>query len=99
MINHSSKDFNYKGMVFTLSGEALPVLLIKATQDIQVGQELLIDYGVTRKSFGGEAADSCGWTNEGSSPARQSNPLTYSSALCCCWFFTDICSSNCLVYF
>uniref|UniRef100_A0A3Q2T448 SET domain-containing protein n=1 Tax=Fundulus heteroclitus TaxID=8078 RepID=A0A3Q2T448_FUNHE len=55
MINHSTKKLNVKGMVFHVPGEALPVLLIKAARDIKAGEELLIDYGVTQRSFGGEA--------------------------------------------
>uniref|UniRef100_A0A3Q2FFP9 SET domain-containing protein n=1 Tax=Cyprinodon variegatus TaxID=28743 RepID=A0A3Q2FFP9_CYPVA len=51
-INHSSKRFNVKGMVFHMPGEALPVLLIKAMRDIKAGEELLIDYGATQKSYG-----------------------------------------------
>ncbi|MEQ2172775.1 hypothetical protein GOODEAATRI_024867 [Goodea atripinnis] len=54
MINHSAKSFNVKGIVCDLQGHALPVLLFKATRDIKVGEEVYFDYGVTRRSFGGE---------------------------------------------
>ncbi|MEQ2265384.1 hypothetical protein XENORESO_006404, partial [Xenotaenia resolanae] len=54
MINHSAKSFNVKGIVCDLQGHALPVLLLKATRDIKVGEDVYFNYGVTRRSFGGE---------------------------------------------
>lgn len=59
MINHSSKRDNVKGLVVKMSIQTQdrPVFLIVAKRDINPGEELLIDYGVTRKSYGGEAME------------------------------------------
>uniref|UniRef100_A0A096LX81 SET domain-containing protein n=1 Tax=Poecilia formosa TaxID=48698 RepID=A0A096LX81_POEFO len=57
LINHSAKNFNVKCVVAKLAGLAEPTLLIKATRDICAGEEILIDYGVRRRSFGGEGMD------------------------------------------
>ncbi len=58
-INHSRKCFNVHPQRFTMalpSGPAETILFL-ATRDIKVNEEILYDYGVTRKSFQGEGAD------------------------------------------
>lgn len=59
MINHSRKRSNIKGQLQQLEvdGKVWNVILFIALRDIQVQQELLFDYGVSRKSFGGEGED------------------------------------------
>ncbi|XP_039454377.1 uncharacterized protein LOC120433003 [Oreochromis aureus] len=58
-MNHSRKNPNIKPQKFTMNFPAGPqeTILFIALKDITVGEELLWDYGVTRKSYGGEGED------------------------------------------
>ncbi|XP_041715403.2 N-lysine methyltransferase KMT5A-like [Coregonus clupeaformis] len=58
-INHSRKRRNIKGQLqqFEEDGEVWNVILFIAKRDIPVQEELLFDYGVSRKYFGGERED------------------------------------------
>ncbi|XP_041730366.2 N-lysine methyltransferase KMT5A-like [Coregonus clupeaformis] len=55
-INHSRKRSNIKGQLQQLEedGKVWNVILFIAQRDIPVQEELLFDYGVSRKYFGGE---------------------------------------------
>ncbi|XP_068108225.1 uncharacterized protein [Hyperolius riggenbachi] len=55
-INHSRKGDNLHPSLKEMD-DGTPVILFKAKKDIQPGTELLYNYGVTRMSHGGEAAD------------------------------------------
>ncbi|CAB1346391.1 unnamed protein product, partial [Coregonus sp. 'balchen'] len=58
-INHSRKRSNIKGQLQQLEedGKVWNVILFIAQRDIPVQEELLFDYGVSRKYFGGEGED------------------------------------------
>uniref|UniRef100_A0A3Q2WPW0 SET domain-containing protein n=1 Tax=Haplochromis burtoni TaxID=8153 RepID=A0A3Q2WPW0_HAPBU len=58
-MNHSRKNPNIKPQKFTMNFPAGPqeTILFIALKDIAVGEEVLWDYGVTRKSYGGEGED------------------------------------------
>ncbi|XP_071210909.1 uncharacterized protein [Salvelinus alpinus] len=58
-INHSRKRSNIKGQLQQLEedGNVWKIILFIALRDIQVQQELLFDYGVSRKCFVGEGED------------------------------------------
>ncbi|KAM9492395.1 uncharacterized protein ACWYII_004282 isoform 2-T2 [Salvelinus alpinus] len=58
-INHSRKRSNIKGQLQQLEedGNVWNIILFIALRDIQVQQELLFDYGVSRKCFVGEGED------------------------------------------
>ncbi|XP_038842288.1 uncharacterized protein LOC120041404 [Salvelinus namaycush] len=58
-INHSRKRSNIKGQLQQLEedGHVWNIILFIALRDIQVQQELLFDYGLSRKSFVGEGED------------------------------------------
>ncbi|OCT55990.1 hypothetical protein XELAEV_18003951mg [Xenopus laevis] len=56
-INLSRKRPNLKPTMRYFANDSRPHILFSANKDIDVGTELLFDYGVTRKSFSGEGAD------------------------------------------
>lgn len=58
-MNHSRKNPNVKPQKYTMNSPDGPreTILFIAQRDIRVGEELLWDYGVTRKAFGGEGQD------------------------------------------
>ncbi|XP_014882572.1 N-lysine methyltransferase SETD8-B-like, partial [Poecilia latipinna] len=57
LVNHSAKSSNSKCVVANRPGLGQPTVLITATRDIAAGEEVLMDYGVRRRSFGGEGMD------------------------------------------
>ncbi|XP_060756673.1 uncharacterized protein LOC132867684 [Neoarius graeffei] len=59
LINHSKKKANIKPKYFSvkINGEERDVILFLATRTLLVNEEVLFDYGINRKSFGGEGRD------------------------------------------
>ena len=59
LINHSKKKANIKPKycVMEKRGEMKDVILFIATKDLEVGEEVLFDYGVNKKSFNNEGMD------------------------------------------
>ena len=59
LINHSKKNANIKPkqIIVEIDGRERDVILFLATRTLSVNEEVLFDYGVTTKSFGGEAGE------------------------------------------
>ena len=62
LINHSKNEANIKPKHITveIDGRESDVILFLATRTLSVDEEVLFDYGVNEKSFGGEAGG-LGW--------------------------------------
>ena len=62
LINHSKRDTNIKPMHFAveMDGEEKDVILFVANRTLNVNEEILFDYGVSRNSHNREGA-SCEW--------------------------------------
>lgn len=58
-INHSSKRYNLKPRLYTVTTDEseMDVILFLASRDIKVNEELLFNYGVKKSSFRGEGLD------------------------------------------